>query len=185
MSTSKRLNDALNRLAAAEKQFLATEFLAPVIRGGSMQVRIAGVICRLNVQSADFEGWGVFRPTSHTEARLLRPARLAERQRYLELFPLIRLILSCRQDEQWLALPAHRANTRVRTEGLVPVRLVEDARLFEVIQLTACGCLTVKNVGTMSLAFCTLTLTVHQARACATCEPCGPGAVPLTSRPFV
>jgi hypothetical protein len=134
MSKSKHLSDALNRLAAAEAQFLAGEFLAPVVRGGAVQVRIAGVICRLKVQPADFEGWGVFRPRSHTDAELVRPARLSERQRYLELFPLVRLILAGRQGETWGALPAHQADTRVRINGLLPVRLVEDAQLFEVIQ---------------------------------------------------
>lgn len=134
MAKSKPIEDALNRLAAAEERFLASEFLAPVTGGSQVQVRIAGVICRLNVQPADFEGWGVFRPQSHSEARLARPARLAERQRYLELFPLVRLILCGRQGEEWLALPAHRADSRFQIEGLVPVRFVEDAQLFEVIQ---------------------------------------------------
>jgi hypothetical protein len=127
MAKSKQLNDALNRLAAAEDQFLASEFLAPVLRGSQVQVRIAGVICRLNVQPADFEGWGVFRPASHSEARLVRPARLAERHRYLELFPLVRLILCGRKDEEWLALPAHKADSRFQIDGLIPVRFVEDA----------------------------------------------------------
>jgi hypothetical protein len=133
MATSDRINDALNRLAAAEERFLASEFLAPVVHGSQVQVRIAGVICQLKIQPADFEGWGVFRPMSHSEARVVRPARLSERQRYLELLPLVRLILAGRQDGQWLALPAHRADSRFHVEGMIPVRLVEEAQLFEVI----------------------------------------------------
>jgi hypothetical protein len=134
MASSKRLNDALDRLAAAEEQFLAGEFLAPMFQGGQVQVRIAGVVCRLKVEPADFAGWGVFRPTSHSSAQLVRPATLAERQRYLRLFPLLRLILCQRQREQWLAIPAHQADTRLRIQGAVPVRLVEEAQLFEVIE---------------------------------------------------
>src|SRR5947209_8363855 len=112
MTKSNRWNDALSRLAAAEEQFLAREFLAPVVPGGAVQVRIAGVRCRLQVQPADFHGWGIFRPLSHTAAHFVRPARLAERQRYLELFPLVRLILTRRRDEHWLGIPAHRADGR-------------------------------------------------------------------------
>jgi hypothetical protein len=134
MAKSNDVSDALSRLAAAEERFLASEFLAPVVRGGPIQVRIAGVICSLRIRPADFEGWGVFRPDSHAEARLVRPARLVERQRYLDLFPLVRLILSSKQEEQWLALPAHRSDTRFQIAGLIPVRLVEDAQLFEVIE---------------------------------------------------
>jgi hypothetical protein len=134
MARSNKITDALDRLAAAEEQFLACEFLAPVVRGGRVQVRIAGVVCTLRVTPADFEGWGVFRPTSHTEATLARPAKLAERQRYLELFPLVRLILIGRHDELWYTVPAHRGDSRFRIEGAVPVRLVEDAQPFEVIE---------------------------------------------------
>ncbi len=131
---SRHINDVLNRLAAAEEQFVGSEFLAPMPRGGVVQVRIAGVVCRLKVRPADFEGWGVFRATSHTAAELVRSARLAERQRYLELFPLLRLIL-CRKDrDAWLAIPAHRGDRRFQIQGLVPVRLVEEAQLFEVIE---------------------------------------------------
>jgi hypothetical protein len=140
MAKSKHLQEALDRLTAAEERFLASEFLAPVLRGCPVQVRIAGVICRLTVRPADFEGWGVFRPVSLTEACLVRPCRLAERRRYLELFPLVRLILVGQQEDQWLALPAHQADTRFRIEGQLPVRLVEDAQRFEVIQSRFDGC---------------------------------------------
>jgi hypothetical protein len=134
MAKSNDLTDALKRLAAAEDRFLASEFLAPVIRGGKVQVRIAGVICTLSIRPGDFEGWGVFRPTSHFDAELVRPAKLAERQRYLELFPLVRLILVDQREDQWFALPAHQADSRIRVEGAIPVRLVEEAQLFEVIE---------------------------------------------------
>jgi hypothetical protein len=134
MAKSKHISDAFNRLAAAEENFLASDFLAPVIHGVKVQVRIAGVLCSLSVEPEDFEGWGVFRPKSHSHARFVRKARMAERQRYLELFPLVRLILVDRQDEQWFALPAHRTDSRFQIEGAIPVRFVEEAQLFEVIE---------------------------------------------------
>jgi len=134
MANKNKLTDALNRLAAAEDRFLASEFLSPVIRGGQVNVRIAGVICTLGIQPADFEGCGVFRPASHSHADLVRQAKLDERRRYLELFPLVRLHLADRREEEWLALPAHRSDSRFQIEGLIPVRLVEEAQLFEVIE---------------------------------------------------
>jgi hypothetical protein len=131
---SKRLDDILNCLAAAEEKFLANDFLAPVPRGGQVQVRVAEVVCRLQIEPPDFEGWGVFRPTSHAVARLVRPARLAERQRYLELFPLVRLILCQKAGDQWQAIPAHQGDHRFRFQGTIAVRLVEEAELFEVVE---------------------------------------------------
>src|SRR5262249_42360206 len=105
-----------------------------VVRGGRVQVRIAGVICTLRIRPANFEGWGVFRPSSHSDATFVRQARLAERARYLELFPLVRLILTAKQDDQWSALPAHRSDSRFRIDGLIPVRLVEEAQPFEGVE---------------------------------------------------
>jgi hypothetical protein len=134
MAKSPQVAKALNRLAAAEEQFLANEFLAPVIPGGQVLVRIAGVICALRLRSSNFTGWGIFHPLSHSEATLVRPATLTERRRYLELFPLVRLILASQRENQWLALLANRADARFQLDGAIPVRLVEDAQYFEVIE---------------------------------------------------
>jgi hypothetical protein len=128
MATSRRVHDLLNRLAAAEDRFLQSDFLAPALRGGVVHVRIAGVICRLATE-ADFEGWGVFRPTGPAAARLLRPATLAERRRYLELLPR-RLLILCQQERRsWLAWPAHHGPE----SAPVTVRLVEDLERFETV----------------------------------------------------
>jgi len=129
----ERLRETLERLAAAEERAFATEFLAPMLRGGVVQVRIAGVVCRLKVQPDDFEGWGVFRAASPATAALVRPARLVERRQYLDLLPVLRVIVCLREGDQWLAIPAHRADARFRIDGLVPVRLIEEAQLFEVL----------------------------------------------------
>jgi hypothetical protein len=130
----KRFGDVLDRLAAAEERAFAAEFLAPLLRGGVVQVRIAGVICRLKVGQTDFQGWGVFRASSARTAELRRPATLAERRHYLDLLPLVRLIVVSRAGAGSLAIPAHRGDKRFRIEGMVAVRLVEDAQLFDVIR---------------------------------------------------
>jgi hypothetical protein len=134
MPRSKPVDDRLARLAAAEDRFLESEFLAPAPGGGIVRVRVAGVVCRLSIQPPDFEGWAVFRPTSLSAARVVRPARLVERQSYLKLFPLVRLIVAARTQDQWLGIPAHGADSRFRIEGMVPIRLIEDARQFEIVQ---------------------------------------------------
>ena len=128
------MRETLERLAKAEEQAFAGEFLAPAIPGGVVQIRIAGVVCRLKIEPDDFAGWGVFRTKSPTTAELVRPARLGERRQYLELLPLLRLVVCLREESRWLGLPAHRADTRFRIDGLVHVRLIEEAQLFEVIQ---------------------------------------------------
>ncbi|HEY7158818.1 MAG TPA: hypothetical protein VH575_33040 [Gemmataceae bacterium] len=132
MATSRPVHDLLNRLATEEERLLGSDFLAPALPGGIVHVRIAGIICRFKIEGG-FQGWGIFRPTGTATARLLRPATLAERRRYLQSFPLRRLIL-CHADRQsWLAWPAHQADHRFADTGLLPVRLVEEAQTFETI----------------------------------------------------
>jgi len=134
MTRRTRLQETLNRLAAVEETSLDEEFLAPMLRGGTVCVRIAGVVCRLKVDPRDFESWGIFKPTSPTTARLVRAASLAERRRYLDLLPRVRLIVCARNDSHWLAVPAHRGDRRFRITGVVPVCLVDEAQLFEVVE---------------------------------------------------
>ncbi len=133
VAIKKRFLETLDRLAAVEDRALASEFLAPMLRGRVVQVRIAGVVCRLRVSPPSFEGWGVFRPTSSNTAELVRPARMTERRQYLELLPLLRMIVCLRVQDQWLAIPSHGADTHLRIEGLSSIRLVEEAQLFEVV----------------------------------------------------
>jgi hypothetical protein len=131
---SKRLAGAFDRLAAEEQVFLERDFLAPVLRGHPIHVRIAGVVCRLRIEPAEFEGFGIFRPKSFDAAGLVRTAEPGEVRRYVQLFPRVRLILCRREDTLWLAAPAHLGDRRFRVEGLVPVRFAEDAEQFEVVQ---------------------------------------------------
>jgi hypothetical protein len=82
----KKIHDALDRLAAEERKFLGAEFLAPVISGGRVGVRIAGVVCQMRVTPREFEGFGVFNAVSHSDAQLVREATMSERRKYLALF---------------------------------------------------------------------------------------------------
>jgi hypothetical protein len=129
------IHAALDRLAAAERRFVGSEFLAPVLRGTGVGVRIAGVHCRLKVEPEDFEGWGVFQAVSHTRANLIARATMSARRKYLVLFPAARLILCQQVHSQWHAIAAHRGDSRFAIEGLAPVRLVApgEGELFDTV----------------------------------------------------
>ena len=124
-----------DKLAEAEDDFFSSQFLSPVLKGKAIRVRIANVVVTLPVaEPKNFQGWGVFRPLSYKAARFVRDPNMTERQAYLDLFPVLRLILCRRQGEQWVGLPANQADTRFKVSGLVPVFLTEEVQLFEVIQ---------------------------------------------------
>ena len=134
MAGKKRnILDTLARLENAEQEFLRTEFLAPVLGGGKVGMKIAGVRCEMSVEPRDYTGFGVFAPLSHAKAKLVRDATMSERRKYLELFPRVHLIPCQQEKEQWLCAPSNKADTRFRIVGLVPVLFVEDAQLFDVI----------------------------------------------------
>jgi hypothetical protein len=134
----KKLDDALNRLAAQEDNFLSAEFLAPVVRGGGgrVGVRIANVVCDIRITPRDFEGFGVFKPESHVSARLARPATMSERRKYLELFPRVSLVIRSRTNESTTAaaVGSNAADARFSAGSETEVRLVEqEVELFDTV----------------------------------------------------
>lgn len=129
----RKFNRLFDKLAAEEQRFLNCEFLAPVVSGGEVRLRIANVICTFRIEPRSFTGWGIFRPKSHSMAEHVRDASLGERSRYLELFPQLRLILCHRHEIEWLARPAHQGDSRFQIEGLVPVQAVQEAAQFDIV----------------------------------------------------
>lgn len=130
------IDDLLNKLEAAEKDFLASEVLAPVLPGQAVSVRIAGILCQLRVDNQRFEGWAVLRPLSTSQARFVRPAALAEVAAYLKLFPATSLIAVLRDGRRWHALPAHKGDARFRIDNPVPVLLAEESiQPFETLKV--------------------------------------------------
>jgi hypothetical protein len=119
------IDDILNRLEAAERDFLQRDVLAPVLPGRDVIVRIAGIICTLQVTDKRFTGWGVLRPETLKTATLLRSATLAETSAYLKLFPALRLIVVARDGRQWYALPANQGAKGIQLSGVAPVLLAE------------------------------------------------------------
>jgi len=125
--------DALARLERAEAEFLGSAFLAPVVRGHGVTVRIAGVRCTLRVVPPAFHGWGVFRPVSHAVATVAREATTQERRRYLALFPAVHLVTLSRDGARAQGIPANAADARFEIGGAVEVQFVEDVEPFDTI----------------------------------------------------
>lgn len=133
MKAKPNILRALDRLASTEQAFLLAEFLAPVAGRGSVGVRIDGVRVELRPTPAGFRGWGVFRPKTHRECALVRPATLPERRQYLDLFPGIRLIPWVKDGGAWVAILAGASDASPGSTGAVAVRLMTDADLFDTV----------------------------------------------------
>ena len=76
LMAKRRVSDMLQRLAVAEANFLSQDFLAPVVTDGTVRVRMAGVVCQLTIEPADFRGWGVFRRLPRPHAHSGRAPKL-------------------------------------------------------------------------------------------------------------
>ncbi len=129
----KELLQTLKNLAAAENAFVDIEFLAPVLRGSGVAVKIAGVRCNVAIDPPDFQGWGVFRADSLTSAALLREATPTQRRNYLRLLPSVRLIVCGGKASTAMALPANPSDTRFYFAGPVFVQLCPKIDLFTTI----------------------------------------------------
>lgn len=127
------VHDLLDRMESAEEAFLQTEFLAPVLPGGSVRVRIAGLICTLQVEMPFEPGWAILKPLAMDRARVVDRASLRQVRDYLVLFPQVRLLLLARAGRDWLALPAHRGDTRFQFGGPVQVHLATGVEPFQQI----------------------------------------------------
>jgi hypothetical protein len=125
------IHDLLDRMESAEGAFLETEFLAPVLPGGRVRVRIAGVVCTLRVAGRRQPGWAILRPLSLDRARVVAEPTLRQIHDYLALFPAVRLLLLARARSSWLAVPAHRGDSRFQVEGPVHVHLATGVEPFQ------------------------------------------------------
>lgn len=124
--------DKLKKLAHEEESFLGSEFLAPRLRGQNVRVRLGGVVCELSIANAGYQGFGIFKVLSYRKAALVRDATEAEREKYLELFPAIRLLVSCREGGVFGVL-ANRGDSRVSLVGEAEIQLPGECELFDTV----------------------------------------------------
>jgi hypothetical protein len=120
-------------MAAAEDAFLETEFMAPVLPDGQVQVRIAGLVCTLRVVGRVEPGWAILKPLSLDRAQVVDRPGLGQIRDYLDLFPALKLLLLSRAGADWLALPAHRGDARFQFTGPARVHLATGVASFQQI----------------------------------------------------
>ena len=106
------------RLSQESKQLLEREIIAPLLPGGRIRTRLNGLVYEFKPQQR-FVGWGRFRPLNEHTASILGEAQPWERAGYLELLPLLRVVLlwpdtSGRYPGTWLALPYNESDARQR-----------------------------------------------------------------------
>jgi hypothetical protein len=108
----------VSKLNQQSKQLLEREIVAPLLPGGRIRTRIAGMVYEFKLKGK-FVGWGRFRPLNEREAEPLGEALPWERGTYLEQFPALRVVLlwpdfDARRPGTWWALPFNESDARQR-----------------------------------------------------------------------
>ena len=80
------------RLSRQAEALRGRELLAPLLPCGRVRTRLGGLVYEFRPRGA-FVGWGRFRPLDEYAAELTGVALPWERASYLELFPLLRVVL--------------------------------------------------------------------------------------------
>jgi hypothetical protein len=134
MYHTEQMRELVWPTTVVDEPFGSQDFIAPMLRGSSIRICLSAMERALRVESSDFEGWGVFRPTAHGSARLVCRATLAERIRYLHMLPSVQLILCEGQPRCWRGIPANGKDRRFEIDGAIPVYLTEETRLFAEVE---------------------------------------------------
>jgi hypothetical protein len=136
------IHHLLNQFAAEEALLQETQFLAPCVKGGQVQTRVAGLVCTFTPKPRNFEGWGIFKAIDTKTAQLIEEADLPTIATYLEQFPSFRVRLAYKlQHHTWLAYPINEADLRQRWGRVkpIPVHLVMEGQAFEQIMVRWTG----------------------------------------------
>jgi len=131
------------KLSQEGATLLEREIVAPLLPGGKIRTRLNGLVYEFKPRGK-FSGWGLFRPINQSEAQLQAEALPWQRAGYLELFPLLRVILlwplgtkeaastttksrttNYQKANVWWALPfnASDAQQRFGLDGMEPLRV--------------------------------------------------------------
>ncbi|UCH22535.1 MAG: hypothetical protein JSU83_04720 [Deltaproteobacteria bacterium] len=127
---SMDIRKLIDKLATEEENFLKSSFLAPVVRGGSVCVRIQGIVCKFYPEDREFEGWGIFQPISLHRVRLQKPAGRPLMRKYLDQLTSVALIVAEPAGHPPSAILAHPAGSPVKFDGPIPGRLIEGVERF-------------------------------------------------------
>lgn len=120
------------KLDEEEKKLSETTFLAPIVAGGKVRVRVAGIIYEMNLTTED-SGWCILRMVSPGQAEVIEQAPLSMVGKYLELFPRVRFVLIDEIDEQWWGLQASASDSRIQLTGPAPIQLHSGGTNFDTI----------------------------------------------------
>jgi hypothetical protein len=126
--------ELVERMVTAEERFLERTFMAPVLPGARVRVRLEGIVWEFAVTPRQPVGWAVLRPIDRRTAQVTGVPPLGKVREYLGLFPTASLVAAEQRGGVWWALPADGGAARLRGPGLAPVPLAKQVQLFDTVR---------------------------------------------------
>ncbi len=133
--TPKKKVDPLElvaKLAAEERRLYDECFIAPIVSGGRVCVRVCGIVYELSVPGT-YTGWAILKIKNQQEAQVIEPATPAVVLKYLQLFPRIQMVALQPFQNRWWAIAASGSDTRIKLSGPAPMQLVGSCSRFDTV----------------------------------------------------
>lgn len=122
-----KAQEIFQKVEKAEREFLDSEFLAPVAKHSKIRVRILGLVHEFTPLDPNFEGWAILKPTPSTLVKVVGSPNLLQISKYLERFLKVRMVLCEKRKDTWIGI-----NTQFDGEQK-PIRLANGIQLFDEI----------------------------------------------------
>ncbi|MBA7632576.1 hypothetical protein ES703_40124 [subsurface metagenome] len=122
-----KVNNLFHKVEKAEREFLNSEFIAPVAKHSKVGVRILGLVYEFSLTDSDFEGWVILKPISSTHAKVIGSPSFLQISEYLERLSKARMILCERRKGTWIGMNKQLFGNQF------PVLLADGIQLFDEI----------------------------------------------------
>lgn len=125
---SKKVLDIIDKLGEKEQQITDMEFISPVFFSDTVVTSIDGLIYKFKIKDVK-PGWYKIRPVDEYSAKVVDDADIVDRDQYLHRLGKLRVTLTMKRDQVFLALPDKANKFGLPFNELIPVLLFDDTVL--------------------------------------------------------
>ena len=122
-----KIDNLFHKVEKAEKEFLNSEFIAPVAKHSKVSIRILGLVYEFIPTDPDFKGWAILKPLSSIHAKIVGSPSLLQISKYLKNFRKTRMVLCEKRRDTWIGIDTQFDGQQK------PIRLADGVQLFDEI----------------------------------------------------
>jgi len=122
-----KIDNLFHKVEKAEKEFLNSEFIAPVAKHSKVSIRILGLVYEFIPTDPDFKGWAILKPLSSIHAKVIGNPSFLQISKYLKNFRKAHMILCEKRKNTWIGIDTQFDGQQK------PIRLTDGIQLFDEI----------------------------------------------------